>query len=65
MFNLALLLQRKGTYGDAGDYWRRYCDMARGVIPERLDREVGSSRARFLRASGAAVCFSRRKPVTA
>jgi hypothetical protein len=24
MFNLALLLQRKGTYGEAGDYWRRY-----------------------------------------
>jgi len=41
------------------------CDMARGVILERLDREVGSSRARFLRASGAAVCFSRRKPVAA
>jgi hypothetical protein len=24
MFNLALLLQRKGTYCEAADYWRRY-----------------------------------------
>ena len=24
MFNLALLLQRKGAYGEAADYWRRY-----------------------------------------
>jgi hypothetical protein len=24
MFNLALLLQRKGEYGDAAEYWRRY-----------------------------------------
>ena len=24
MFNLALLLQRKGSYGEAADYWRRY-----------------------------------------
>ena len=24
MFNLALLLQRKGAYAEAADYWRRY-----------------------------------------
>jgi hypothetical protein len=24
MFNLALLLQRKGAYGEAADYWRQY-----------------------------------------
>ncbi len=24
MFNLALLLQRKGAYTEAADYWRRY-----------------------------------------
>jgi tetratricopeptide (TPR) repeat protein len=24
IFNLALLLQRKGAYGEAADYWRRY-----------------------------------------
>src|ERR1700722_617485 len=24
MFSLALLLQRKGAYGEAADYWRRY-----------------------------------------
>jgi cytochrome c-type biogenesis protein CcmH/NrfG len=23
-FNLALLLQRKGSYAEAADYWRRY-----------------------------------------
>jgi tetratricopeptide (TPR) repeat protein len=30
MFNLALLLQRKGVYDEAADYWRRYlvCDRA-------------------------------------
>jgi hypothetical protein len=24
MFNIALLLQRKGAYGEAAEYWRRY-----------------------------------------
>jgi hypothetical protein len=24
MFNLALMLQRKGAYAEAADYWRRY-----------------------------------------
>ena len=27
IFNLALLLQRKNEYAEAGDYWRRYLDI--------------------------------------